>query len=904
MSSCMTPLLVGSLLATAAAASENEDRIDYERDIKPLLRERCYACHGALKQESALRLDNGELIRRGGDSGPAVEAGPSGTSLLLARVADSEPSSRMPPEGEPLSGVQIGLIRRWIDEGAVSPSDERSETDPREHWSFRLPVRPAVPSFHQPARIPNPVDAFLAAERDRRGLSPRPRAEPHVLLRRVYLNLIGLPPTREEMRDFLEDPSQESYERVIDRLLADPRHGERWGRHWMDVWRYSDWYGRRTTPDVLNSYGMIWRWRDWIVRSLNDNRPYDEMVRMMLAADELSPTHDADLVATGFLVRNFFRWNYDSWKKDNVEHVSKAFLGLTVNCAHCHDHKYDPITHEDYFRLRAVFEPLELRHDRVPGEPDPGVYPKYDYGKAYPPITSGMVRVFDERLDSETYLYERGEARNIVSGRKPIPPGPPVFLAGEEFPVTAIDLPKAAYEPFLKPFVVQEELESKAAAIAAAEQAVVASQAAFATVEAATITSTSDTSSIEAATLALRVDEASLALAQAEREHIASWVTAETAHDTGADDAEALAQAASKAERRAAIQKAVVDLARAERAAFDARAKAAADANAQAESAAAETRVAECRAALDRFQSLAESDLKKSQPLGPVYPSQSTGRRAALAHWITDRANPLAARVAVNHIWRWHFGKPLVATTADFGRNGTPPTHPELLDWLAVELMDSGWDIKRLHRLIVTSGAFAMQSHATETASVDVENRWYWRFEPSRMEAEVVRDSLLHVSGALNFTMGGPDIDQSQSQASLRRSLYFTHHGEARMPLLNLFDAADPCDCYRRSTSVIPQQALALTNNEMLVTAASGLEASLAEEAATTDDTEGFVTAAFERVLSRPPSPEERELAKTFLDQQAALVAEGVEPSEEHRRRARRGLIRALFNHNDFVTIR
>jgi hypothetical protein len=221
------------------------------------------------------------------------------------------------------------------------------------------PERPAVPALRDASWVREPIDAFLAAGHERRGLVPLPPAEPHVLLRRLYLDLTGLPPTREQLREFLADPSEAAYVRVVDRLLASPQYGERWARHWMDVWRYSDWYGRRAVPDVLNSYAMIWRWRDWIVRSLNEDRGYDRMVREMLAADELAPADDANLAATGFLVRNFYRWNYNSWMKDNVEHTGKAFLGLTFNCAHCHDHKYDPIRHEDYFALRAVFEPLE-----------------------------------------------------------------------------------------------------------------------------------------------------------------------------------------------------------------------------------------------------------------------------------------------------------------------------------------------------------------------------------------------------------------------------------------------------------------------------------------------------------------------------------------------------------------
>ncbi len=245
------------------------------------------------------------------------------------------------------------------------------------------------------------------------------------LIRRVTLDLIGLPPTREETLMFLGDHSADAYERLVDRLLARPEYGERWGRHWMDVWRYSDWYGRRAVPDVMNSYPQIWRWRDWIVRSLNEDKGYDRMLMEMVAADELCPTDDANVVATGFIVRNWYKWNYETWMKDCVEHTGKAFLGLTLNCAHCHDHKFDPITQEDYFRFRAFFEPLELRHDRVRGEADPGPFKKYVYAESYGPIKSGAIRIFDEKLDAQTFMFSGGDARNRIEGKPPVDCGPP-----------------------------------------------------------------------------------------------------------------------------------------------------------------------------------------------------------------------------------------------------------------------------------------------------------------------------------------------------------------------------------------------------------------------------------------------------------------------------------------------
>jgi hypothetical protein len=924
------PWLLATILLAGGWASAAET-IDYTRQIKPILKQRCYACHGAMKRQAGLRLDTGGSIRRGGDTGPAVEPGHAGESLLIDRVTETDPAERMPPEGAPLAAAQIALLRAWIDQGAGSPADEQPETDPRRHWAFRKPVRPAVPEVKRAARVHNPIDAFLAREHEKRGLTPVVPAAPNLLLRRLYLDLVGLPPTRAELHEFLADPSEPAYRRVVDRLLSSPQYGERWARHWMDVWRYSDWYGRRAVPDVLNSYARIWRWRDWIVRSLNQDKGYDRMVQEMLAADELAPTDAADLVATGFLVRNWFRWNYNSWMKDNVEHTAKAFLGLTLNCAHCHDHKYDPIKQEEYFAFRAFFEPLELRHDRVPGEPDPGPYPPYDYGKAYGPIQSGLVRVFDAKLDAQTFLYTRGESRNVVPGQPPIPPGVPAFLAGGGLRIEPLDLPAEAAHPGLKAFVQREEIAQRESAVAEAEQALAgardraaAGERALAKLEARRAESLgprafagpeADIAAFDEADpppapellkaradaaparAALRIAERQRAYARADLAAVHARIAADRVRFGGVSgDIDALRRAAARAERQAAAARAAVELARVEC------------------SAKSDVPKAEARKALETARAALGRDSTEYTPLSPTYPTRSTGRRTALARWITGRDNPLTARVAVNHIWRWHFGTPLVASTSDFGRNGKPPTHPELLDWLAVELMEPSaagarpWSMKAIHRLIVTSASYRMSAQASNPAdpnrAVDPENRWSWRAQPARMEAEEVRDSLLHVAGALDPAMGGADIDFAQGLTSRRRSLYFTHHGEARMPFLELFDAPDACDCYRRTTSVVPQQALALVNNELLLDLSrrlaeslwSGLEAASSSR----DRDQAFVTAAFEQVLSRPPSPPERALTVAFLARQARLVeGSGDEPGA----RARRDLVHALFSHNDFITI-
>jgi hypothetical protein len=956
-------LLAGILLLSGGAQAA--EPVDYLRQVKPILKQRCYACHGALKQKAGLRLDTGAAIRRGGDGGAAVEPGQDAESLLVERVTAADPALRMPPEGAPLTLAQVGLLRGWIAQGARSPAAEAPEADPRQHWAFRPPVRPDVPAVAvRDADWPrNPIDAFLAREHRRRGLTAAPRAQPHVLLRRVYFDLIGLPPTRAELHEFLADPSEAAYGRVVDRLLASPRYGERWARHWMDVWRYSDWYGRRAVPDVLNSYAQMWRWRDWIVRSLNADKGYDRMVAEMLAADELAPADDADLVATGFLVRNWFRWNYNSWMKDNVEHVGKAFLGLTIQCAHCHDHKYDPIAQEDYFAFRACFEPLELRHDRVAGEPDPGPFPKYEYGKAYGPIASGLVRVFDEKLDARTFLYTRGESRNVVAGRPPIAPGVPRSLGGRTFRVEPIDLPAEAHYPGLKAFVRREELAKRGAEVARTEQALARSTGLAAEADRVAIEAEARQfpgiprafdgdgsvpafatdappcpelararARARAARLAWRIDLARNGSARAELAALRARIAAdEVRYGRVAGDAAAPARAAARAERVAAVARAAVALAEAERA-VSACEEAGTDARSRAELPRAQQQRAAARKALDAARAVAAADATGPgappahyTPLGPVYPARSTGRRAALARWIADRANPLTARVAVNHVWRWHFGAPLVATTHDFGRNGQPPVFPELLDWLAVELMEPAtsvarpWSLKALHRTIVTSAAYRMASRVDDPAhpgrSIDPDNRWAWRFPRARIEAEVVRDSLLHVAGALDPAIGGPDLDYAQGLSSRRRSLYFTHHGEARMPFLELFDAADPCDCYRRTTSVVPQQALALVNNELTLALARRLAERLWDElggSSTADPgrAAAFIAAAFEQVLARRPSPAESALAAEFLGGQARLLAGSrPAPADAHEAeavsnpRARADLVHALFSHNDFLTI-
>tara|TARA_R110002072_G_scaffold233795_1_gene391370 strand:- start:44173 stop:47409 length:3237 start_codon:yes stop_codon:yes gene_type:complete len=453
---------------------------DYLELVKPVLKARCYACHGALKQEADLRLDTAAAIRNRADS-PIVDVRRVEMSELFLRVTSKDDDIRMPPEGEPLKPEEIAAIRNWIAAGSPAPAHEEADSDPREHWSFQRPVKVDLPSG-EGITTGNPVDAFITAKHRELNLQRVGPVEKSLLLRRVYLDLIGLPPTRDELKMFLADDSPGAWNRVVDRLLESPHYGERWGRHWMDVWRYADWYG--LGKQLRNSQKHIWHWRDWIIESLNDDKGYDRMVMEMLAGDELAPTDPKTLRATGFLARNYYLFNRTTWLDSTIEHTSKAFLGLTMNCAKCHDHKYDPLTHDDYYSMRAIFEPHQVRLDSVPGQ--------IDLEK------DGLPRVFDAHPEEATWLHLRGNEMDPDKSRV-MPAAIPALLSTGDFQFEAISLPVEAHAPELRPFVLTDHLAAAALEIEDARQAVAVSQAAVDSATAGPV-------SVEAGELFLRDD--------------------------------------------------------------------------------------------------------------------------------------------------------------------------------------------------------------------------------------------------------------------------------------------------------------------------------------------------------------------------------------------------------------
>ncbi|MBX9582606.1 MAG: DUF1549 domain-containing protein, partial [Gemmataceae bacterium] len=446
----MRPLGLARFAAVllASVPARAADPVDYARQVRPVLRERCYACHGALQQKAKLRVDSGASLVAAG----AVVPGKPDEGELLARVASADDDTRMPPEGHPLTKEQIAVLRAWVEQGAKVPADDAPEPDPRDHWSFRSVKRPPVPEIRSTKlEIRSPVDAFVAAEWEKRGLQPVGPADKRTLLRRVTIDLTGLPPTADESAAFLADDAPDAYEKVVDRLLASPRYGERWGRHFLDVWRYSDWWG--LGAELRNSRKHIWHWRDWTVESLNADVGYDELVRQMLAADELYPTDPQKLRATGYLARPYFLFNRTSWLDEVVEHTGKGFLGLTFNCTKCHDHKYDPITQGNYYQLRAVFEPYQVRTDLLPGELDA--------------TKAGLPRAFDCNLDAKTPFHVRGDERNPDPSRT-IEPGLPRFLAPDGLRVEPVKLPLVASQPGRRPEVVTAYRRRAEAGLAAA----------------------------------------------------------------------------------------------------------------------------------------------------------------------------------------------------------------------------------------------------------------------------------------------------------------------------------------------------------------------------------------------------------------------------------------------------
>lgn len=750
-------------------------------------------------------------------------------------------------------------------------------------WHAFAPVkRPPVPEAGA-GWARNEIDRFIASEHAARGLAPRAEASAEVLLRRLHLDVTGLAPTPEERAAFLANASPDAYDRAVERLLADPRHGERWARHWMDVWRYSDWAGWAGGNQIRDSQPHIWKWRDWIVEALNADKSYDRMVVEMLAADEAFPEDTSALRATGFLVRNYKMLSREQWLEDTVNHTSQAFMGVTMGCAKCHDHRTDPVSQQEYYALRAVFEPHQVRIDHVPGQPDPAA--------------DGLARVYDADLSAVTYFLNRGDERNPDKNR-PVAPGVPAFLGGV-WQVEPVALPASASRPQRREFVRADALAASSDRLASAIKARDAAENDAAKSEADKRTARQ---AAEAAAAAHRALDAVLKAERLEEEKgraSAEWRSAaDAAVETQREQARLSAEHALQNiealvdEKRRTVLTALVAEAEAvlqgvtdrtaQRAASQAGSAALAEAISKRDAAAGALRaaVALCSTASDgNFTPRAVTD----------YPETSSGRRLALAKWLTAPEHPLFARVAVNHVWARHFGHALAPSVANFGKGTRPPSHPELLDWLAAEFQSSGYSFRHLHRLILRSAVWRQVSAhpgAEECATRDPDNTYLWHWPARRLEAEAVRDNVLWTTCGLDPTRGGPELDAALAETSPRRSLYLRCAHEKHAEFLQVFDGPSVVECYERKPTVMPQQALALLNSTLASSRADALTKQLEPEA----DSASFVRQVFVRLLAREPKDAEMQLSSEFLG-----------PKPDARRRAR--FVLTMLNHHEFLTI-
>ncbi len=896
--------------------------VDYLREIKPLLKVRCYSCHGALKQKGDLRLDTLDSLRKGGLHGtPLGMPNP----LLLARVSNPDETERMPQDGSALSKEQIGKLAEWVSEGAPGPSAEEPDPDPRAHWAFKSPQRALLPKNDSAARPPTIIDSLIASRHASRGLIPQAEMPRELWLRRVYLDTVGLPPTVRQIEEFQNDTSAVSHSQVIDRLLSSPEFGERWARHLMDLWRYSDWWG--LDAQLRYSQKHIWHWRDWIVESLNSGKGYDRMIVEMLAADELDPENQDALRATGFLCRSYYLFNRTTWLDEVVEHTSRAFLGLTMQCAKCHDHKYDPLEQADYYRMRAVFEPYHVRVDAWPGEPD--------FEK------NGLPRAFDLNLNIPTHIHRRGDDRQPDTNRV-IHPGMPVLFG--ELEVKPVVLPISAHSPGLRRYVLEDQV--RAAENQIAEERVGLKQAkgrlealvSQNKKEKPNVLATASPSAAEDpladANAAVKVFERRLEAAEIKPIALrASW--AADAWKQGLEkfwtlpgvhmplEPEGWVREAALADARLRLAQTQANLAAAEKELATApkekqndiqkRLKTAREVI-EKESKRVENPDTHYRSSSGALKALVgpEDNFDKNPSF---YPVQSTGRRLALARWIANRKNPLAARVFVNHVWTRIFAESMVGDVSDWGRRAAPPLHQDVLDTLAVEFVDNGWELKHLLRVMLNSRLYRLGSTSKgadpATLAADPENKTYWRMNSKRLDSQVIRDGLLFASGLLERDVGGPSVPVPSGENSHRRALYFQQHGELEHRFLAAFDNSNVFECYRRPESVTPQQALAMANSKLTRECAEALEKRLASDLVMRREFGGakrpadaevdrqFTRAAFMTLLARSPNPGEEEACLESLARLGPVLFSDVEAA-----RARVLFLQALMNHNDFVTLR
>lgn len=944
-------LAVASDLSLERAGAQESAKVDFARQVQPILARRCFKCHGPDHAEGGLRLDTAEGLSAELDSGSiGIVSGEPERSEVLVRIRSEDESLRMPPEGKPLSETEADLIERWIGEGG----------EWAEHWAFRPIARPEVPSVSNAAWVRQPIDAFVMKGLEQAGLAPASPASKVALIRRAYYDLIGLPPTPAQIEAFVADESPEAFERVIDRLLASEQYGEKWARHWLDLVRYAETngYERDSAKD------LIWKYRDYVIRAFNADKPFDRFVTEQLAGDEL-PDADADTItATGYYRlgiwddepadRELARYDY---LDDLVRTTGETFLGLTIGCARCHDHKIDPISQRDYYSMVAFFSDIT---DHGAG------------GTNHVPLASAGDRAaFDQRV-AEKQAREEQLGQDIAAIEKTILEkvssleGGAELIAeagaagttnvadsiseGQEWRYTTdqpddrwfdIGFDAGAWKTGLGGFgsrgtpgaVVRTDWKSsdiwlrrdfrldrvprqvtlklhhdEDVEIYLNGQSIFSRQG-YSQDYAEFDVTTAVASAVQTGKNVLAVHCRQTGGGQ--------YIDAGLVFDSGdpidrfVERFGADALGSDLLTRRAELKAELV-------------ASTSVTLEFQPEVAMA---VAE-RGPRPTWILQRGLPAMKGEEVGPAFPDvldppapavekregmSSSGKRMALAKWLTDPANPLVARVMVNRIWQHHFGRGLVRSTSDFGFQGSPPTHPELLDWLSTDLVEHGWRIKRMHKMIMLSSTYQMSSQGNQKAlALDPTNDRLWRFDMRRLTAEEIRDSLLAVGGTLNLEMYGAPIypplsaevlatssrpdaawGRSTPQQAARRTIYVHVKRSLRPPMLSSFDAADTdATCPVRMVTTVPTQALGMLNSEFMQQQAQEFSDRLLREAG--EDAGGRVELAIRLISGRVPLEAEVSADLAFIERLKS--EEGLSDAEAWRMY---GLM--MLNANEFI---
>jgi hypothetical protein len=824
-------VLAAFLSASASSRAESPAaQVDFARDVRPILTRSCVGCHNAEKQRGGLRLDDGAAALRGGNGGPVIRPGDATHSRLVAVVAGSDPELRMPPgKRPPLAPEEVARLRAWIDQGAKWSPSAPGASPPRRsaHWAFQ-PVRaPAVPAVADRAWVRNAIDAFVLARLEKEGIAPAPEADRVTLLRRLSFDLLGLPPSPEEVDRFLRDTSPQAYERLVERLLASPHYGERWGRHWLDAARYAD-------SDGYEKDGgrpFAWRYRHWVIDALNRDLPFDRFTVEQLAGDLLPGATAGQRAATGFhrntLTNREGGVDAEQFRVeqvvDRVNTTAKVFLGVTLACAQCHDHKYDPFSQRDYYQFFAFFNS--------------------DVEVNVPAPLPGEEAVYRRRKEAhERRLAElQAQVRDYRARR--LPANQAKWEADLKLPALRA-LPPALQAALLQP---PGQRSAEQARLVAEHYA--------------------------------RLDPDLARLNKAFAEHRKSAPTP------------TLAQALALGPARKAHVLVRGDFLR------------------------------------------PGAEVRPDTPaaLAPLNAGERP-TRLDLARWVVRPENPLTPRVLANWVWQKYFGRGLVATPEDFGTQGERPSHPELLDYLAGEVVRRGWGLKSLHRLIVTSATYRQASHARpELAQRDPLNVLLARQARLRLEAEALRDAALATSGLLVRTVGGPSVRppqppgiseltyagsarwvESTGPNRHRRGLYTWFQRTSPYPMLLTFDAPDSNVCVvRRERSNTPLQALTLLNDTVFVECARALGRRVLAEAPPGDA--GRLHYAFRLCVAREPTPAElsrlarlladfRALCREKPDEAARLTGQTKAGGGTPETAAWVALARALLNLDEFVT--